>query len=362
MPYRPVPPPRPRPGGPPRCGRGASWRCAGSVPPPGTGGPRRSPAACRIRVGRIRVGPRPRRRAHRRRVRRRLAHRPRPARTRRPRGVPPRCGPRRPPGRPGGPPAAGQPAPGRARRPARRAGRAGASGAAQLRPLLVRGLPAAVDGPCGGAGPDGPARDGHGAAVRGARAGSRLSSRRCRTAATGTSPGCGSSSPSGATAGPPGSPPWSNGCARSRCSAGSWPTGRRSASSAGGRRRPGRLPDAGRAAARGRPGLPGRRPRPDRLAGSRSRSSARPRSCRRARPGSPRAPARCCVPAFPSFTPDGWAATLGDPIPVPANGGRGRRRTGDAGARRRAGHARRDGPTGLAHAAAAVDRRPRGGR
>jgi len=28
------------------------------------------------------------------------------------------------------------------------------------------------------------------------------------------------------------------------------------------------------------------------------------------------------VPAFPSFTPDGWAATLGDPIPVPANAGR----------------------------------------
>lgn len=28
------------------------------------------------------------------------------------------------------------------------------------------------------------------------------------------------------------------------------------------------------------------------------------------------------VPAFPSFTPDGWAATLGDPIPVPAPGGR----------------------------------------
>jgi lauroyl/myristoyl acyltransferase len=28
------------------------------------------------------------------------------------------------------------------------------------------------------------------------------------------------------------------------------------------------------------------------------------------------------VPAFPSFTPDGWAATLGDPIPVPVNAGR----------------------------------------
>ena len=27
------------------------------------------------------------------------------------------------------------------------------------------------------------------------------------------------------------------------------------------------------------------------------------------------------VPAFPSFTPDGWAATMGDPIPVPADGG-----------------------------------------
>jgi len=28
------------------------------------------------------------------------------------------------------------------------------------------------------------------------------------------------------------------------------------------------------------------------------------------------------VPAFPSFTPDGWAATLADPIPVPERGGR----------------------------------------
>jgi KDO2-lipid IV(A) lauroyltransferase len=28
------------------------------------------------------------------------------------------------------------------------------------------------------------------------------------------------------------------------------------------------------------------------------------------------------VPAFPSFTPDGWAVTLGEPIPVPAPGGR----------------------------------------
>jgi lauroyl/myristoyl acyltransferase len=28
------------------------------------------------------------------------------------------------------------------------------------------------------------------------------------------------------------------------------------------------------------------------------------------------------VPAFPSFTPDGWAATMGDPIPVPERGGR----------------------------------------
>lgn len=27
------------------------------------------------------------------------------------------------------------------------------------------------------------------------------------------------------------------------------------------------------------------------------------------------------VPAFPSFTPGGWALTMGDPIPVPANGG-----------------------------------------
>jgi lauroyl/myristoyl acyltransferase len=28
------------------------------------------------------------------------------------------------------------------------------------------------------------------------------------------------------------------------------------------------------------------------------------------------------VPAFPSFTPDGWAATMGDPIPVPERAGR----------------------------------------
>ena len=37
--------PRPRPGGPPHCGRGASSRCAGSGPPPGTGGRRRWPGA-----------------------------------------------------------------------------------------------------------------------------------------------------------------------------------------------------------------------------------------------------------------------------------------------------------------------------
>ena len=28
------------------------------------------------------------------------------------------------------------------------------------------------------------------------------------------------------------------------------------------------------------------------------------------------------VPAFPSFTPDGWAVTMGDPIPVPGPGSR----------------------------------------
>ena len=52
------------------------------------------------------------------------------------------------------------------------------------------------------------------------------------------------------------------------------------------------------------------------------RSSASPRGC-------PTGPARLAaltgallLPAFPSFTPDGWAAAMGDPIPVPERGGR----------------------------------------
>ena len=199
----------------------------------------------RRRVG-SRAGPRPRRGAHRRRVRRRLARRPWPARTRRPRGVPARRGPRRPPGRPRGPPAAGQPAAGRARRPARGAGRAGAGGAAQLRPLLVRGLPAALHGPRRGAGPDGPARDRHGADVRGARAGPRrrrgvaaqrqLGPRRAvvRRDASGASAGLPGFTTVGRTAAPGVAVPPVRGL----------PGGAR-LRGAGGRRRAGRLPDAG---------------------------------------------------------------------------------------------------------------------
>ncbi len=260
MPYRPVPRRVPDLAGRRTADAGLrrAARAAGRRPEPVDGDA--GPAPCRIRAGL-----RPRRRAHRRRVRRRLAHRPWPARTRRPRGVPARCGPRRPPGRPRGPPAAGQPAPGRARRPARGAGRAGAGGAAQLRPLLVRGLPAAVDGPRGGAGPDGPARDGHGTAVRGARAGPwrrrgvaaqrQLGPRRAVVRRVPAAP-----RPArpvhhrGRTAAPGVAVPPVRGL----------PGGAR-LRGAGGRRRSGRLPDAGRAAARGRPGLPGRGPRPDRL-------------------------------------------------------------------------------------------------
>ena len=66
------------------------------------------------------------------------------------------------------------------------------------------------------------------------------------------------------------------------------------------------------------------------------------------------------LPAFPSFTPDGWAVTMGAPIPVPERGGRddvakATQALADALAALIA-----DGPARLAHAAAGLDRGPAG--
>ena len=203
----------------PRIRRPARAACRGAGPVDRRA---RRPGRC------SRTGPRPRRGAHRRRVRGRLAGRPRSARTRRRRSVPAGRRPRRPPRRPRGAAAAGEPAPGRPRRRPGRAGRPGEGRDAQLRPLLVRGVPAALDGPRRRARPDGFAR--HGDDVRGAGAGPRrrrgpaaqrqLGHRRAVVRRR-RKPGWGAL---------PGSPRSSSGCGPSRSSAGSWPTGRASAS------------------------------------------------------------------------------------------------------------------------------------
>ena len=64
------------------------------------------------------------------------------------------------------------------------------------------------------------------------------------------------------------------------------------------------------------------------------------------------------VPAFPSFTPDGWAATMGDPIPVPANGGRDGVATATQALADALAALIATRPARLAHAAAGVDRGP----
>ena len=120
----------------------------------------------------------------------------------------------------------------------------------------------------------------------------------------------------------PGSPRSSSGCAPSRCTAGSWPTGRASASRCW-------PPATGRSVYRTlvqrlrEGGLVC-------LVADRDLSATGLEVSFFGEPARlPSGPARLAartgallVPAFPSFTPDGWAVTMGDPVPVPGPGSR----------------------------------------
>ena len=217
-------------------------------------------------------------------------------------------------GGPGRAPAAGQPGPGasRTRGPAELdelvRGRA-----AQLRAVLVRGVPAAADGPGGSArrdGPPSPAASPFLAALRrrpgrGRRAAAQRQLGRRRCVAGGDAARGGAASRR--------SPRWRSGCAPSRSTGGSSPTGQSLGFEVvAGRGRCGRVPRAHPAAAGRRRGLPGRRPRPH-------RHRRRGRTCSASRPGCPAGPARlaalhrrrcCCRPAR-GFTPDGWTLPFG---------------------------------------------------
>ena len=200
-------------------------------------------------------------------------------------------------------------------------------------------------GPRGRARPDGPARDRDGAAVRGARAGSRR--RRGAAAQRQLGPRRAVVRGDPAPARPP-RPVHHGGRAAAprvavppvrRLPGGSRVRG------AGGGRRAGRLPDAGCSgcATAGwsawSPTATSARP------ASRCRSSASPRGCRPARPGSPRATGALLVPAFPYVhTRRLGRDASATPIPVPASAAPRRRRDGHPGAGRRVRRADRRRP------------------